>query len=285
MTTIEHLPSGDVQGALVRPGQANGLGVIVLTGSSGRVDIERAGRFADLGAVALAQRWWGGEGQPPGINLVPIETFVRGVDRLKAEGCDRIAIVGVSFGAQAALLAAVHDPRIDHVTAISPSAVVWQNEGPGSDGSVWPPRSSFTWQGAPLPFVIWDPRAWPPFGTRNPVYRPMYEASLRTFAEDVPAATIRVEAIRGQVLLVAGQADALWPSDTEAQVLLRRLESHGRTATLVQHPHAGHSPVFPGETQRPAPVERAWGGAPAADRDLGAAAWAAIVGELGLQAG
>lgn len=282
MTSLEVLADGDIQGVLVRPERSNGLGVIVLTGSSGRVDVERAQRFADLGATALALRWWGGKGQTPGVNLVPLEIFIRGLDRLQAEGCDRIAILGTSFGAEAALLVAVRDPRVAFAIAISPTTVVWQNNGPGTDGSTWPPRSSFTWAGKPLPFVVWDPRAWPPFGTRNPVYRPMYELSLRTFAEDVPAASIPVEQARAEIVLVAGQADALWPSDTAAGEIVARLERHGKTATLVQHPRAGHSPVFPGETQLAAPVERAWGGTPEADRELGAAAWATIVERLGL---
>lgn len=61
--------AGEVQGALAIPGKASGLGVLILTGSSGRVDLDRARLFADRGAVALAQRWWGGEGQAPGITF------------------------------------------------------------------------------------------------------------------------------------------------------------------------------------------------------------------------
>lgn len=283
MTTTKHLPDGDVQGALISPDTPNGLGIIILTGSSGRVDVERAERFAKLGATALALRWWGGKGQPPGINLVPLEIFVRGVDRLQAEGCDRIALLGTSFGAMAALLTAARDSRIDHVIAISPSDVVWQNNGPGTDGSAWPPRSAFAWNDEPLPFIVWDPRVWPPFGTQNPAYRPMYELSLNTFAEDVPAASIPVEQIRGDILLVAGRADALWPSDTAARRIVERLERYGRSSTLIEHPDAGHSPVFPGETQLAAPIERAWGGTPAADRELGAAAWNLILDRLRLE--
>lgn len=282
MTSTELLPSGDVQGALIRPDRSNGLGVMVLTGSSGRVDTERAQRFADLGATALALRWWGGEGQTPGVNLVPLEVFVRGLDRLQAIGCNRFAILGTSFGAEAALLVAVKDRRVDFAIAISPTTVVWQNSGPGLDGSVWPPRSSFSWAGEPLPFVVWDPRAWPAFGTRDPIYRPMYELSLRTFAEDVLAAAIPVEQARAEIILVAGGADALWPSDTAAREIAARLEKHGRRAILVEHADAGHMPVFPGETQRTSPPDRAWGGTPAADRELGAAAWKAIVSKLGL---
>jgi uncharacterized protein len=276
------LDEGDVQGALVRPNRPNGLGVLVLTGSSGRVDVDLAKRFAALGATALALRWWGGRGQPPGINLVPIETLVRGVDALQAEGCDRIAVHGTSFGALAAALLAVHDPRVGWVVAVSPASVVWQNSGPGIDNSEWPPRSTFTWAGEPLPFVVFDPRAWPPHGSPRPSYRALHEASLRTFAEDALAAAIPVERSQARFILIAGAADALWPSDDAAGAIASRLEGHGRRVVLVQHPHAGHSPVYPGEEAPAEPAERAWGGTPEADRALGAAAWAAIIEHLEL---
>jgi dienelactone hydrolase len=273
---------GVVQGALLRPERPNGLGVIVLTGSSGRVDVGRARLFSERGAVALAQRWWGGEGQAPGICEIPLEVFMRGIDRLAAEGCERIAVLGTSRGAEAALLTAVRDPRIDLAVAISPSAVVWQNIGPGLDGRDWPPRSGFTWEDAPLPFMVLDPRAWPTTGDRRPAYRPLYEASLTTFAEDVPAATIPVERGRAEIMLVCGQADLLWPSDEAAAELAERVELAGNRATVITHELAGHCPVLPGESPPARPTERAWGGTPTADRELGAAAWRAITWKLGL---
>lgn len=284
MTTVEPLADGPVLGALARPARPNGWGMIVLTGSSGRVDVDVARRFADRGVLAIAQQWWGGSGQARGINLTPIEVLIAGVDRLKAEGCERIAMLGTSYGALATLLTAVRDPRIEVAIAVSPAHVVWQNSGPGADGSEWPPRSSFSWRGTPLPFMALDPRAWPPFGTPQPSYLALHEASLRTFAEDVPAATVPVEDSPADVILVAGGADALWPSALAARQIAARLAARGRGATLVEHPGAGHSPVFPGEVQRPAPAERAWGGTPEADRALGAAAWTAICDRLSLTA-
>lgn len=273
--------TGEVQGALACPDEASGLGVLVLTGSSGRVDVDGARRFAERGTVALAQRWWGGEGQAPGINLIPLEVFIRGIDRLKAEGCTRIAILGTSRGAEAALLTAVRDLRIDIVIAISPTHVVWQDFGPGLDGAQWPPRSAFAWQGRALPCIIYDPRVWPAADARQ-IYRPTHEKSLRTFADDVPAASIPVEEARAEIILVAGAGDLLWPSETAAQEIATRLEQHGKRATVIEHPHAGHSPVFPGELQPPEPLARAWGGTPQADRELGAMAWAEIASRLDL---
>jgi dienelactone hydrolase len=59
--------SSDLQGSIVKPAEQTGWGVVVLAGSSGRVEVARARLFAGLGAVCLALRWFGGEGQPPGI--------------------------------------------------------------------------------------------------------------------------------------------------------------------------------------------------------------------------
>ncbi len=275
--------TGEVLGVLLKPAEPTGLGLIVITGSSGRVDVERAALFASRGATVLAQQWWGGEGQAKGINLIALEVLSHGIDRLLVEGCERIAVLGVSYGAQAVLSIAARDQRVQTVIAISPSQVVWQNSGPGLDRSEWPPRSSFTWRGEAVPCVMLDPRAWPPFGTRNPEYRALHEASLRTFADDAETATIRVEDAAAEIILVAGGADALWPSDTAARAIADRLARFGKRAVLIEHPHAGHSPVFPGETQRPAPAERAWGGTPDADRELGAAAFVEILNRLGLE--
>lgn len=161
--------------------------------------------------------------------------------------------------------------------------MVWQSVGAGIDGVAWPPRSSFTWRDAPLPFVVWDPRAWPPAGDGPPAFRSMHERSLQTFASDAEAASIPVERAAADVILVAGASDALYPSDTAAHALAERLDREGKHAVVLEHPHAGHSPFFPGEA-RPTPhSDRAWGGEPAADRELGDAAWTVITQRLGLQ--
>ena len=58
--------AGAVQGALVLPERVSGLGVLVLTGSSGRVDLDRARLFADRGAVALRSAGGAGRDRRPG---------------------------------------------------------------------------------------------------------------------------------------------------------------------------------------------------------------------------
>jgi hypothetical protein len=90
MTIRETLLTGDVQGMLLTPEAPNDLGVVVLAGSSGRVGVTRAKLFAAQNAVTLALRWFGGEGQVPGICEVPLETFKLATDRL---GDDTVAAI------------------------------------------------------------------------------------------------------------------------------------------------------------------------------------------------
>jgi uncharacterized protein len=265
----------DLQGTLLAPQQRHGLGVVVLAGSSGRVDVARARLFAAKGAVAIALRWFGGVGQTPGICEVPLETFAGATDRLVKEGCGTIAYVGTSKGAEAALLVAIDDPRLDVVMAIGPSSVVWANIGAGKDGADWPQRSSWTRNGTPLPFIRYDVSRAPERSDRPVSYPAYHEQSLATFADDVPAATIPVENARARMLLVAGGDDALWPSDAFARSLAGRLTAAGKHPVVVAHPKAGHRVLLPGETT-PRSTINAHGGSDEADRELGLAAWNAI---------
>ncbi|MGW2083150.1 hypothetical protein ACWCOW_40850 [Streptomyces sp. NPDC001939] len=134
------------EGVLITPSAGADIGVLVLAGSSGRIDRERARILAEQGIAALAIRWFGGPEQTPGICEIPLETFIDAIDLLRSGGARRIGILGVSKGAEAALLTAVRDPRVDVVIALSPTSRVWCNVGPGRDGERLPYRSSWTWR-------------------------------------------------------------------------------------------------------------------------------------------
>ena len=125
---VEEELSGGVQGVLFTPLQPHDLGLLVLHGSSGKVDTERAALFAQAGASSLALRWFGGPGQSPGICEIPLEHFSAAIDVLLDSGDGRVAVLGPSRGAEAALLLAVHDSRVTVVVATSPSSVVWGSE-------------------------------------------------------------------------------------------------------------------------------------------------------------
>ncbi|MFD4370634.1 acyl-CoA thioester hydrolase/BAAT C-terminal domain-containing protein [Streptomyces sp. NPDC058486] len=269
------------EGVLITPAAGADVGVLVLAGSSGRIDRERARVLAEQGVAALAIRWFGGPGQSPGICEVPLESFTSAVDLLHDSGVRRIGVLGASKGAEAALLTAVRDPRVDVVIALSPTSRVWCNVGPGHDGRLLPYRSSWTWRERPLPFVPMDDSWTAPEPAGGPVaLRGWYERSERAFGHRVALAEIPAEKARADLLLVAGGDDAMWPSLPFAEQLARRRRAAGAQVRLITRPDAGHRPRFPGETPAPDSPHFLYGGTPGADALLGAAAWPHILDAL-----
>ncbi|WP_424862251.1 acyl-CoA thioester hydrolase/BAAT C-terminal domain-containing protein [Streptomyces sp. MMS24-I29] len=257
-------------------GDDDGVGVLVLSGSSGRIETERCRLLAREGMTALSFRWFGGVGQPPGICEIPLETFAPAIEVLRAYGARRIGVLGTSKGAEAALHLSVLLPGIDAVVAVSPTSLTWANVGPGNDGRERPYRSSWTWRGEPLPFVpyddSWAPDPAPPEGAPVAV-RGLYEHSRRTFADRLGAAAIAVEDSPADLVLVAGGDDAMWPSLPQAEELAARRRAAGLPVRLIRAADAGHRPRFPGEGPAPASAHFLYGGSATADASLGARAW------------
>lgn len=264
------------------PGRGS-VGVLVLSGSSGRVELDRCRVLEEHGATARSIRWFGGPGQPPGICELPLETFTAELDLL-AERCDRLAVLGVSKGAEAALLVGLRDARVRAVVALAPTPVVWANVGPGLDGEVRPQRSSWTWHGEALPFVPYDDDAQPVIGPVGapPSFLGVYEQSLRTHADAVPAARIPVEDLDAELVLVAGGDDLMWPSVRFVEEIAASRQRSGRRTHLVTHADAGHRCRLPGEEPLPPSTVNAHGGTPEADSELGRRAWPVIAAVLGL---
>ena len=230
-------------------------GVLLLHGSSGTPDLDRARILAAEGYDVLAPRWFDGR-----ISEIPLESFP--LDELAARN-DRLVVMGMSRGAEAALLLGTLDPRIDAVVAIAPSAYVWGWNDAGRQTSAW------TWRGEPLPFVPldleWQPEDDPPSFTG------WYRQSLKRFPREAEAARIPAERFAGEVLLVAGGDDKVWPSAEFAAEIERR---RGERATrIVTGPEAGHRVVLPGEEPKTAGQRMARGGSDAADRELGVRGW------------
>jgi len=255
----------DPEGVLVIPENPCGTGVLTVAGSSGRVDADRARLLASHGVMAMSIRWFGGPGQPDGPRLVPLETFTDALDRLAAE-CDRLVISGTSFGAEAALLVAAYDERIDGCIGFAPSPYAWSYIDPdGSQVSHW------TLGGRPIPAVPFD-LSWGP-DTDPPAYAGMYRQSVQaTGPKTLANAAIPVERI-GELLLVAGGDDQVWPSVDFAEQVVTTRQSHGLTTDLVTLPTAGHRTMLPGETSVVAGKSMARGGTEETNRELGRLAW------------
>jgi pimeloyl-ACP methyl ester carboxylesterase len=236
------------------------LGVLILAGSSGRIDGDRARLFARHGATAESIRWFGDDGPCE----IPLELFQSRVADLR-RSCDRILVVGTSFGSEAALLTGAHTPGVDGVVAFAPSDVVWAGVRPdGSQTSHW------TLGGTLLPFISfladWKPT------TDPPIFKPLYELSRAADPAAAEAAAIPAERI-AHLILIAGEQDLVWPSAQHAVSLARR---RSIPPTVVLDHEAGHRALLPTEPEPPTGQPMARGGTPKANRRLGSAAWSHI---------
>ena len=228
-----------------RPGKPGGTGALVLAGSSGRLEVARAQMLASLGVTALAVRWFGGDGQPTVPCEIPLETFTEAIDDLAGE-CRRIVLLGMSYGAEAALLTATIDDRVDAVVALAPTDVAWEGQHEHDDD---PRRSKWTLSGEPVPFVPFD-RTWQP--PVPPAFVDGYQRSReRAGRAVVEEATIPVERIRerrsSSRAATTRCGPAAWPPGTSLQggpaPVWRRRSSKTRRRATPSCCRARHRPT------------------------------------------
>lgn len=211
--------------------------VIVLGGSEGGLRGSRnlARRLAAEGLASLAVSYFGEAGQPSKLDQIPIENVGRAIDWLESRELQGpVAVVGVSKGAELALLSASRDPRIKAVVAAVPSHLVWQ----GIDMAGGQTGSSWSADGAPLPYTPYD------LSNGFTSIFNLYRDSLPGEPAD---SEIPVEAIAGPVMLVSGEADGLWPSTEMARRIEQRLKDRGFAYPVVNlsYPDAGHAVFGP----------------------------------------
>jgi len=268
----------------VPPSAGRGPAVIIMGGSGGGLDWEKAAVLSSHGYVTLALAYFGIPPLPGSLQNIPLEYFRTAISWLGRKGPvdpDRIAVMGISKGGELALLLGSYFPELVRaIVGVVPSAVVWPGFGKGL-------HSSWTYQGKSLPFVP-TPTGW--FKTKSffrllaarPIaFRNMYESALKNH-QAVACATIPVENICCPVLLVSGSDDQVWPSARMARMIMERLASQG-----FSHPHehvrcegAGHTfrcpytPATVSRSKHPSmPVEVLLGGNPLAQARGQLEAW------------
>lgn len=284
-----------VVGTLFEPSESPRGAALVLGGSDGGVDETVARALSEAGFVVLALAYFGVPGLPEQLSEIPVETAGRGLQWLRDQPSvagHRVGLLGTSKGGELALLAASRFS--DHIAAVvgfAASPVVWQAIPRDRGDRRQPPRSSWTSEGKPLPFVPYGrlgPRTILRFTTaailrRPPVLRGIYESALNRDPDTVACATIPVEQIAAPLLLISGTADQLWPSTQLADLAMRRLAGHERPYRdeHLSYPGAGHlagRPPPPGSRSR-----YALGGTAARDRASHDDAWPRIVELLAAQ--
>ncbi len=264
--------------------------VIVLSGSGGGFDVDKAAVLSRHGFATLALAYFGLPRLPAWLHRVPLEYIESAVMWLAAQpeiDPRRIGVLGVSRGAELALLAAARFDNIRSVVAYAPSSVAWDSGGREKDTKH--PIPAWTWRGeqiasAPLPLrsFMWR-SAVPVVAMKRPVmFRNLFRAGLRN-VDAARRAAIPVEQIAGQMLLISGGDDHVWPAKQMAEAIAARLKEHN-FAHAVEHlhyPSAGHLLRYPHlpTTARDSRHEHlhgarfSFGGSAQADAEAQADAW------------
>ena len=177
-----------------------------------------------------------------GHHNYPLERFGKAISFMKAQGCEKLGIIGASTTGMLALVAASYYPELTLTVAFSPSDFIMEGfYQDGRDGMRERPgdnESTVTWQGKPLPYL--------PYAYRHPEYwlkikeeskaggdfiasRKMFDESERRhpLQEDEK---IKVERIKGRIICIGAEDDVLW----DTCKYIRRME-----ARLAELPHEG----------------------------------------------
>jgi dienelactone hydrolase len=248
---IQQVSQAGLVGLYARPRDRPGRlpAVLLLGGSEGGLETgeDLAALIAERGYAVFALAYVSTPRNPiPGFPdrfaEVPVELAERARAWLAMQEkveTSRVAVVGVSKGAELGLLLAATFPWVQAVVAFAPSDVVWE----GWQGDYAPldvPASSWSAGGRPVPWIRQLAEDW------RELKRPMVEQhrlDRQRSADSLAAAAIPIERAHAAVLLVAGGRDLLWPSAEMAASLRRRWQSANRPAerlSVLLEPEAGH---------------------------------------------
>ncbi len=221
--------------------------ILSITGSNGGIDPRMAPYLATHGYNVLAIAVYQFAGTPDDLLEFPLEYFQSAIQWLARQPSvdgTRIGIVGMSKGAEAALLTASHFPDLPRaVGAFVPTHVVWEGVDArarfgGDPHFDSPGRSSWSLNGRPLPFVrkqVSPER----LANRPRAFLDMYEHVVSGPVD--PAARIPIERYRGPLFLAAAGDDIIWPSAAMAREIAKT-----RKVELHEYALAGHGIAPPG---------------------------------------
>lgn len=193
-----------------------------------------------------------------GYHNYPLECYEKAIAFLKEQGIAKIGIVGGSTTGMAALATASYFSDITLTLAFTPSDFIMEGfyQGKRDGCREWPGEgeSTLTYRGQPLPYL---PYAW-----RHPNYwrnvmkeskaggnmiasRGLFEESerLHPIREEEK---IKVENIKGRVVFVGAEDDALWDTCKYIRRMMERLEErpHECSCEALLYEHGTHF-VFP----------------------------------------
>lgn len=211
-------------GVLYPVGNRKNKVVITLSGSEGGLrTAQKMARFHNRrGMPALAIGYFKTSETNHSLSKIPLDYLEKAIGWLSKQGYQRIAIEGMSKGAEYALAAATTYQEISCVILKTPS---WFY-GEGLIRKTPSHTSCWSYQGQELPYTPYKKRIFH-------IKRTLLQAkeynllSINTGKQVVAPSVIKIEKVNGPVLLFSTKADTVWPSAESGKKLDLRLTQAG----------------------------------------------------------
>lgn len=235
---------------------------------------EAAALLQKEGFNVLQIAYFNAPGEGSKLESIPLERFYKALDWLKAQSTtdpSRIGIMGYSKGGEAALLVATRYPGIKAAVLGMPSDVVW--DALSIRSYLFHGVSSWTENGAEVPSLAYAK----PDNPNDMLSRFSNANKKLTSASPL---RIPVERYPGQLLMICGGRDTLWPSCPMAHSVIERAAAfRAPRPQLLTYPEAGHGVMGPPLSEQD-PRLRRWtrlGGTTHANAAARADGWPKIV--------
>lgn len=241
--TTHDLPDGLAGIAYEPPGNDPAPGVVVLPWW-GEDPSGLAAAFAGNGFFAVGLRYYSHKKEGERwLKHVPVETVGRAAEWLLAQ--DRVSgsavgAIGLSKGGELALLSGAMLSTVGAVVSVNGSGVVW-------DGAALDDEQVSPWSVDDEP-VAYVPTTAAPIGGNGTAPRDGFADAFEAADEEtVEEATIPVEDVGGEVLLVSGEDDLHWNSRAYSEIAADRLTDHEHTSEFdhLVFEGAGHNIRYP----------------------------------------
>ena len=186
-------------------------------------------QIIEQGYVVLSLAYFGIDSLPAHLRSIPLEYFTtafRWLSSQKEVISTRYTLMGVSRGAELALLLGSMYSEVKAVVAIAPSSVVFPEPPIGILDALREQHSAWSLKGQEIPFVPIPYSLTTLQGMITGKRTRMFEEALRN-TDALAAAAIPVEKTQGPILLESFIQDQIWPSTLMANQLAGRLKDNG----------------------------------------------------------
>ena len=238
--TISAIHDGYTNGFHIIPDEKSKSGLIVtFGGSDGGTDFDRSVMLAKEGYEVVSLFYFGQENQPALYNNVPLEFFGEFLEYAETANIDTssLTLIGLSKGAELALLLTNYYDEIDNVVLFAPSSYVFQG------GDMPANTSSWTYNGEELPYINLMPnffgvvKLMSPMIINYPIEYRDFQHDMILKADNADDALIDVSNFNGKILAFAGEDDRTWPSD----IMGEKIKALAPKQTELHiYPNAGH---------------------------------------------